>query len=335
MGGHHDLGYKDLFAHPEMVRDLLVGFTELPCLRLLEPSAFERVNASYVSEQFSERHGDMVWKVRLNGQILFIYLLLEFQSHCERWMALRMQVYIGLLYQDLVKRGELADAARLPPVLPVVFYNGKTPWSASDELRALVAPAPDELAEFQASQRYLLIDQSLLDPVQLETTRNLVALLFRIELSDPPGVLIDVVPTLRNWLAGSERASLRRSIAAWIERLLLRETGGHDLGSIETLLESDAMGERYQRKFASWAEYLEDQGRQRGLAEGRKEGREEGREEGRAQALRETLERQLQHRFGSIPDARHSTIEQATATALERWIDRAFEAPTLEAVFAE
>jgi hypothetical protein len=322
MAGHHDLGYKDLFAHPELVRDLLAGFTELPCLQALEPSAFERVNASYVSEQFSERHGDMVWKVQLNTQVVFIYLLLEFQSQSERWMALRMQVYIGLLYQDLVKRGELAEA-RLPPVLPVVFYNGKTPWNASEQLRTLVAPAPDELADFQASQRYLLIDQSQLDPAHLAAAGNLVAILFRIELSDPPSVLIDVVPMLRAWLAGDERASLRRSIAAWLERLLLRETGGHHLGSIENLLESEAMGERYQRKFATWADYLEDQGRQKGLAEGR------------AQALRETLKRQLVHRFGSLPEALQATIDQAAVETLERWIDRAFEAATCEAVFAE
>jgi predicted transposase YdaD len=120
MSGHHDLGNKDLFSHRELVRDLLVGFTDLPCLREIEVTAFERVNATYVSEHFAERHGDMVWKLRLGSDCVFVYLLLEFQSQSDRWMALRMQVYIGLLYQDLVKRAELAEGSRLPAVLPVV-----------------------------------------------------------------------------------------------------------------------------------------------------------------------------------------------------------------------
>jgi predicted transposase YdaD len=91
MSGNHDLGYKQLFAHPELVRDLLAGFTSFACFRGLEPSAFERVNASYVSERVSERHGDMVWRVRLGEETIYVYLLLEFQSQAERWMALRMQ----------------------------------------------------------------------------------------------------------------------------------------------------------------------------------------------------------------------------------------------------
>jgi predicted transposase YdaD len=121
MAGDHDLGYKQLFAHPELVRDLLSGFTPFACFRELEAGAFERVNASYVSELFSERHGDMVWRVRIAEHVVYVYLLLEFQSQAERWMALRMQVYVGLLYQDLVKRHKLDPHSALPPVLPLVF----------------------------------------------------------------------------------------------------------------------------------------------------------------------------------------------------------------------
>ncbi len=39
-------------------------------------------------------------------------------------MAVRVMVYLGLLYQDLIKTKQLARTGRLPPVLPVVLYNG-------------------------------------------------------------------------------------------------------------------------------------------------------------------------------------------------------------------
>jgi hypothetical protein len=45
-------------------------------------------------------------------------------------MALRMMVYVGLLYQDLIKRGEALADGRLPPVLPIVLYNGSPSWTA-------------------------------------------------------------------------------------------------------------------------------------------------------------------------------------------------------------
>lgn len=314
MSANHDLVYKEMFGHPAMVRDLLAGFTGLSCFRGLEPSAFERVNASYVSDQFIQRHGDMVWKVRIGAECVFVYFLLEFQSQCERWMALRIQVYVGLLYQDLVKRGELASPSRLPLVLPLVFYNGKAPWTASNELRTLVAEGPDELAQFQAQQRYLLIDQTRIDPTLLADARDLVSIIFRVELSDSPNVLFEVRSALAAWLAGEEQASLRRSVAAWIERVLQRELGG-SFDSAGHFLESETMGERYpQRKYDTWADYEQDQGSKK--------------------ALREILRRQLRHRFGDIPQSFNATIEDAGSPELMRWAERIFDAQDVQEVFA-
>jgi predicted transposase YdaD len=319
MSGDHDLGYKQLFAHPELVRDLMVGFTPFACFRGIEPSAFERVNASYVSERFSERHGDMVWRVRLADHVVYVYLLLEFQSQAERWMALRMQVYVGLLYQDLVKRHELTTGALLPPVLPVVLYNGTTPWTASGDLRNLIAPGPSELDIFQASQCYLLIDQRSIDPAELENTQNLIAELFRLELSDSLDVLKNVFSTLAAWLRGEEQAPLRRSIAAWIERLLKREFRGLTLEEVEGMLEGKAMGERFTKRYASWADAIEDRGLQRG--------REEGLEK-----LRAALKRQLVRRFGSVPPLVAARIDQAAEVDIERWMDRFVDAGSIDAV---
>lgn len=65
------------------------------------------------------RHGDVVWRVRWGEDWLYVYLLLEFQSSVDRFMALRIMVYTGLLHQDLIRRDELSADRRLPPVLPV------------------------------------------------------------------------------------------------------------------------------------------------------------------------------------------------------------------------
>ena len=46
----HDTGYKMLFSHPEMVRDLLTQYVPGPWLEHADFSSLERVNASYVSE---------------------------------------------------------------------------------------------------------------------------------------------------------------------------------------------------------------------------------------------------------------------------------------------
>jgi hypothetical protein len=38
--------------------------------------------------------------------------------------------YLGLLYQDLLKAGQLTQQGKLSPLLPLVLYNGERPWYA-------------------------------------------------------------------------------------------------------------------------------------------------------------------------------------------------------------
>jgi hypothetical protein len=71
------------------------------------------------------------------------------QSSGDRWMALRMQVYVGLLYQDLVKRRRLGRNGKLPPVLPIVLYAGERPWRASKSVSGLVLAPPAGLEWLQ------------------------------------------------------------------------------------------------------------------------------------------------------------------------------------------
>lgn len=128
MVSDHDTAYKQLFAHPEMVRDLLRGYLPYDLLARLDLATLERVNGSYADGEGTQRHSDMVWKVCQTQRWPNLYVLLEFQSKPDPWMALRMVVYVGLLYQHLLKRHEVAADGLLPLVLPIVLYDGIRPW---------------------------------------------------------------------------------------------------------------------------------------------------------------------------------------------------------------
>jgi hypothetical protein len=153
-----------------------------------------------------------------------------------------------------------------------------------------------------------------------------MAALFRLELSDPSEVLNSVFSTLAAWLCGAEQAPLRRSIAAWIKRLLKREFRGVTIEEVEGALEGKEMGERFARKYATWADAFEDKGLQRGLEQGRVEGRGEG--------MRELLKRQLIKRFESVPVSIAARIDQATEADVERWGERLLDAGSIDAVFS-
>jgi len=53
-------------------------------------------------------------------------------------MAVRLMAYIALLYQDLLKQGELTAEGLLPLVIPLVLYNEEMAWWAPEELADLI-----------------------------------------------------------------------------------------------------------------------------------------------------------------------------------------------------
>ena len=95
----HDHSYKLLFSHAEMVRDLIQGFIHEEWVDQLDFSTLEKVSGSYVSDDLREREDDVIWRLRWGKEWIYVYLLLEFQSTVDNYMAVRMMTYIGLLYQ--------------------------------------------------------------------------------------------------------------------------------------------------------------------------------------------------------------------------------------------
>ena len=128
------------------MRDLLAGFVPGEWVLDLDLSTVERWPDSHVSDDLRERHQDRVWRVRFRERWLYVLVLLEFQSTVDRSMAVRVLVYSGLLYQDLLRA---APAEALPPVLPVVLYHGAGRWTAPEAVAGLAVPCGAHLAPYQ------------------------------------------------------------------------------------------------------------------------------------------------------------------------------------------
>jgi hypothetical protein len=315
--GERDRGYRKLFSHPDMVRDLLTGFVHEDWVAELDLSTLERQNGSYVADDLREREDDSVWRVRFRDSWLYVYVLLEFQSAVDRFMAVRMMTYVGLLYQDLAQRRELVDG-KLPPVVPIVLHAGDEPWSAATDVAELVCDAPYGLDRWTPSAPYLLLEEKRLARSLDPALRNLAAALFRLEHDRRPHAIVDVLTSLAVWLGDPARAELRRAFEVMIERVLRPEVEPAD--DAPSLEETRAM---LETNMARW----EREWHERSEAHGRTEG--EARE--RAALVLRLVER----RFGTLDPDRRALIERATPQQLLRYADQLLDAPDLDALFAE
>jgi hypothetical protein len=121
----NDGSYKRIFSEPRMIEDLLTGFIRQDWIKEIDFASLEQVKAEYISDNWDRRLNDTVWRVKLRNSWVYVCIMIEFQSCPDRFMPLRILTYTGLLYETFVRSGDLLPNGKLPPVLPVVLYNGK------------------------------------------------------------------------------------------------------------------------------------------------------------------------------------------------------------------
>ncbi len=281
-----DSVYKRLYAFPRMVEDLLRSLFDSAELDA-DYGTLEKLPAEYVGEALQQRRGDTAWRLRTRGSAhprgraptasaggwLHVLVMLEFQAAADSAMALRVLEYTALLYGELLRRGGVAPGA-LPPVLPVVLYNGDAPWRPATEMRDLIAPPPPALAPCQPSQRHFVLDERRTRAEDLRL-RELTWAVAQLEQSRSAADLARETRRLAA-LLGPGQAELRRTFAHWLWAL----------GRPPEDLDLEEMAVSLEERVAQWPKpYIEQ-----GISLGREEGVEHE---------RRLLRRQAAARFGS------------------------------------
>ena len=263
-GPMQDPNYKRIFSFPRMVEDLLRGFLPGQWLAELDFSTLDKLPAEYVSDELLQRHGDCVWRVRRRGEWLYLLVLLEFQSTDEPRMALRILAYTSLLYQELVRNDALDAGGRLPAVLPIVLYNGEARWRAALEVGELIAPVGPELAPYQPSQRYIVVDERHVGAEDLPAS-NLMAAVLGLEQGRTPEDLKRVVERLVEWLRDPRDDGLKRAFTDWVWRLAGQFTPGDAEPAPVRTLEGVRM--TLEERLAEWPKQWLREGREQGIRE--------------------------------------------------------------------
>lgn len=180
----HDSGYKKLFSNPELVKQLLVSFVDEDWITGIDYSTLQRVDKSFITDEFANRESDLIYKAFFKGRDVYIFILLEFQSTVDRFMALRMLRYITELYEYLVKSCKIK---KLPAVFPVMLYNGEKRWTAPQELSRLIEKSIP--VQYIPDFRYYKIAENEFSKEFLKSIRNSVSAIFYAENSSDDELL--------------------------------------------------------------------------------------------------------------------------------------------------
>jgi predicted transposase YdaD len=265
MGKHHDTGYKELFSHPEFIEQLIEGFAPPEIAAMMDFATLKNHSGHYITPLFEEKLEDVVWSVEVHWRgrraRVFLYVLIEFQSRVDASMALRMLHYVASFYQHLIKSKVTTAAQGLPPILPIVLYNGTERWRAATDIYEQVRPAaPVFLRGYQPHLRYYLIDEGRYTREQLGAIASPLSGIFEVEIaSGERASLQAAVDRLVALIqADPNKARLDQVITRWLKRHLQRLGADIDLERMHSFIEDKAM---LAENLENWAKREREEGR--------------------------------------------------------------------------
>ena len=180
MASDHDKRYKKLFSHPVIVKELLLYFIHEDFIKNLDFSSLERMDKSFITDDFKEKESDIIYKITYKDNEAYIYLLIEFQSRVDKYMAVRINRYLAEFYEFL---SNTVKGNTIPAAFPVMLYNGEEKWTASTNMQDLIQPSIPEKYIPHLSY-YKIIENEIPKEILLKI-ENAVSAIFYVEKSNP------------------------------------------------------------------------------------------------------------------------------------------------------
>ena len=320
----HDSLMRSVFSDPRragQMLELFVGdfLSDVVDFRQLRP-----VPGRFVDEHLSQHETDLLFVSERKSREALVYILLEHQSTPVKAMAIRLMRYVSRIYAAV--GAEHMEAGRVPPVFPVVLYQGHRRWNHPLSLGELVnrKSLPRDGRVPHESHFTLIRLQDVADPMLREPALPVhpaVSLaLLSMKHARGPGFSRmlascgDILSALYGDGAGQKLLSVFLSYFLAVANIP-REQLAH--------LIVPATSPKVASMIKTTAEQLIEEGMARGL--------EKGRRRGQAEMLLLLLEQ----RFGHLGDDVKKRVFAAELPQLGQWIARVLKVDELHEVFLD
>ncbi len=170
----HDALFRAILENQERATALIREYLPPDIRRLISDDPPQLVDGTFVSEAMRASQSDRLFKVKLkDGGAAYLFCLLEHKSRPDPRTPLQLLDYTVRIWDRYA--GNRADRLRrLPPVIPLVIYHGRAPWTVPLSIFDMIADT-DELRPFIRSMQYEVGDLGRIETDQLSANGTLRA----------------------------------------------------------------------------------------------------------------------------------------------------------------
>jgi len=150
----HDHFFRTMMSDKKIAKEFFEAHLPNDVLIHIDLNHLELQSSSYIDDMRKESIADMLFKTKIAGQEVFLYLLVDHQSRPDELMPFRSLKYICNVIDQHLKS---SDNKKIPLIIPMVVYHGKQSWHYSTNINDLV-DAPKKLVEAYFLKPFTLID---------------------------------------------------------------------------------------------------------------------------------------------------------------------------------
>lgn len=192
-----DATSKTIFQNKVLCAQFLNDFVDVPLLVDVKPENIENVSERFVHLFTTERDADSVVKVHTPGsgnEVIMCYVisLIEHKSTVDYNVTMQILRYMVYIWEDYEKEMERKDKGvsklasfRYPPIIPIVFYEGKDAWTAPRQFRGRIAGG-ELLGKYVPDFAYYLVPPQDYSNEELLEKGDEISLIMLIEKMQRP-----------------------------------------------------------------------------------------------------------------------------------------------------
>ena len=137
-----DSGGKIIFENPTLCAQLLKDYCSMDILKKIKPEDIEDVTERFVPMFTEQRDADVVKCIHLTDEEEIFIALIEHKSGVDYNVGMQILRYMVYIWEDYEKSQERIHEGisatknfKYPPILPIVYYEGKEKWDATTNIR--------------------------------------------------------------------------------------------------------------------------------------------------------------------------------------------------------
>ena len=172
----HDAFFKRSLQNKALAIDFFKAHLPGNVLQKIDFRTLKLTDKSFVRKDLKAFHSDVIYAVQIDGNLGYLYVLIEHQSSADELMAFRKHQYCVMLMDQHLAQGY----KKLPLILPVCLYHGKkSPYPYSTDIMDCFQTP--NLAKEYLFQPFHLIDLTILseEEIQQHGLAALMEMLFK------------------------------------------------------------------------------------------------------------------------------------------------------------